>query len=88
MRPLDGGVLSLGRARTPASGRWAEPLLFFFLGHHGRLLLRLFYERCWVERGTGERNEGGDADLLRRGITSSARWPGGGAAILWPPRLR
>ena len=36
MRPLDGGVLSLGRARTPARGRWAEPL-FFSLGHRGWL---------------------------------------------------
>ena len=33
MWPLDGGVLSLGRARTPARGRWTEPLFFFSLGH-------------------------------------------------------
>ena len=57
MRPLDGGVLSLGRARTPARGRWAEPL-FFSLGHRGRLLLRLFYERrCANEREEEAKNE-------------------------------
>jgi len=57
MRPLDGGVLSLGRARTPARGRWAEPL-FFSLGHRGRLLLRLFYERrCANEREGEAKNE-------------------------------
>ena len=32
MRPLDGGVPSLGRARTPARGRWTV-LPFFSLGH-------------------------------------------------------
>jgi len=32
LRPLDGGVLSLGRARTPARGRWTVPP-FFSLGH-------------------------------------------------------
>ena len=55
MRPLDGGVLSLGRARTPARGRWAEPL-FFSLGHRGRLLLRLFYERRCANEREGEAN--------------------------------
>jgi hypothetical protein len=33
-RPLDGGVLSLGRAHTPARGRGTAPLLPS--GHHGR----------------------------------------------------
>ena len=57
MRPLDSGVLSLGRARTPARGRWAEPL-FFSLIHRGRLLLRLFYERrCANEREGEAKNE-------------------------------
>ena len=53
MRPLDGGVLSLGRARTPARGRWAEPL-FFSLGHRGRLLLRLFLRAALHDEREGE----------------------------------
>ena len=58
MRPLDGGVLSLGRARTPVRGRWAEPL-FFSLGHRGRLLLRLVLRELRDEReGEGKNDLG------------------------------
>jgi hypothetical protein len=34
-RPLDGGVLSLGRAHTPARGRETAPSLLFSVGAMG-----------------------------------------------------
>ena len=67
MRPLDGGVLSLGRARTPARGRWAEPL-FFSLGHRGRLLLRLFLQVALRDEREGE----GENELGSRGAATVA----------------
>ena len=53
MRPLDGGVLSLRRARTPARGRGVEPL-FFSLDHRGRLLLRLVLKGALRDEREGE----------------------------------
>ena len=54
-RPLDDGVLNLGRARTPARGRWAEPL-FFSLGHRGRLRCGCLSElRCAMREKGRER---------------------------------
>ena len=53
MWPLDGGVPSLRRARTPARGRGAEPL-FFSLGHRGRLLLRLILRGALRDEREGE----------------------------------
>ena len=53
MRPLDGGVPSLGRARTPARGRETEPL-FFSLGHRGRLLLWLLLRAALRDEREGE----------------------------------
>jgi len=52
MRPLDGGVPSLGRARTPVRGRGAEPL--FSLGHRGWLLLWLFLRAALCDEREGE----------------------------------
>ena len=52
MRPLDGGVLSLRQARTPARGRGAEPL-FFSLGHRGRLRCGCLSELRCVMREKG-----------------------------------
>ena len=55
MRPLDGGMLSLGRARTPARGRWAEPL-FFSLGHRAWLRCGCLSElRCAMREKGRER---------------------------------
>ena len=53
MRPLDGGMPSLGRARTPARGRGAEPL-FFSLGHRGWLLLWLVLRSALHDEREGE----------------------------------
>jgi len=54
-RPLDGGVLSLGRACTSARGRWAEPL-FFSLGHRAWLRCGCLSElRCAMREKGRER---------------------------------
>ena len=65
--PLDGCVLSLGRARTPARGRWAEPL-FLSLGHRGRLQLRLFLRAALRDEREGE----GENELGFRGAAAIA----------------
>jgi hypothetical protein len=58
MRPLDGGVLSLGRARTPARGRGGrQPSFSGRLGWPSSPASGSPTARCGAERGKGRRNE-------------------------------